>query len=139
AFIGRAQGRQPLAYGDAKACAFADETQALDFALQTLGNLLGQGGLAAWKHRSELLPTDAPEQITAAQRVGRGMGHLLQDAVPGLVPMGVIDEFEVIDVQQQEGQRRTQLPGLSEFLLGAFEEMPAVAALGQYVDGCQTM
>ncbi|MNE43213.1 hypothetical protein D3C80_1373780 [compost metagenome] len=51
----------------------------------------------------------------------------------------VIHLLEVVDVQQQERQGGAVLAGVFERLLGAFEEVPAVAALGQHVGGGQAM
>ena len=53
--------------------------------------------------------------------------------------VGVVDQFEVIDVQQQKRQRRAFFSCLFEFKVGAVEEVAAVAALGQDVGGSQAM
>lgn len=63
----------------------------------------------------------------------------MQHLVAFLVAIAVVDDFEIIDIQQQEGQRRTVFAGSVEGLLGAFEEVPAVAALGQHVGGGQAL
>ncbi|MNP26562.1 hypothetical protein D3C76_1194220 [compost metagenome] len=53
--------------------------------------------------------------------------------------VGVVDRLEVINVQHQKRQRLALLPGVCERAVGAFEEMTAVAALGQRIDGGQAM
>ena len=53
--------------------------------------------------------------------------------------VAVVDQLEVIDVQQQKGQWGTLQACLLEFAMGAFEEVSAVAALGQHVGGRQAM
>ncbi|MNT62313.1 hypothetical protein D3C72_2000220 [compost metagenome] len=53
--------------------------------------------------------------------------------------IGVVDLLEVIDIEQQEGQRRVFPPCHFERFLSAVEEVPAVAALGQDIRGCQQL
>ncbi|MNV16031.1 hypothetical protein D3C71_1067830 [compost metagenome] len=70
--------------------------------MQALGHLQGHLRRAAGKHRSELLAANAPEQIATAQRRAAAVGDVLQHVVAFLVAVGVVDHFEVIDVQHQE-------------------------------------
>ncbi len=53
--------------------------------------------------------------------------------------VAVVDALEVVDVQQQEGQWCSVFAGVVEGLLGAFEKVPTVAALGQHVGGGQAL
>lgn len=115
------------------------EAQPLDLPLQPLGYLLGDLRGTAWEHRRKLLATDAPEQVAPAQHRLAGVGDALQNIVALLVAVGVVDLLEVIDIQQQEGQGRFVQPGGFEGVVGAIEEVPAVAALGQHIGGGQAL
>lgn len=53
--------------------------------------------------------------------------------------VSVVDQFEIIDVQQQERHWRALQPCLLEFAVGTFEEVPTVAALGQHIGGRQPL
>ncbi|MNE40156.1 hypothetical protein D3C80_1341510 [compost metagenome] len=53
--------------------------------------------------------------------------------------VGVVDLLEVIDIQQQEGKRGALLAGQGKFAVGAFEEVPAVTALGEHIGGGQAL
>ncbi len=63
----------------------------------------------------------------------------MQHLIAHLVAVGVVDTLEVIDIQQQERQRRRELPRPLELGTGAFKEVPAVAALGQHIGGGQAL
>ncbi|MNP03215.1 hypothetical protein D3C76_950950 [compost metagenome] len=63
----------------------------------------------------------------------------MQHVVAFLVAVGVVDRFEVINIQHQKRQRLALLPGVCELAVSAFEEMMAIAALGQRVGGGQAM
>ena len=139
AFIFGSEAGQALADGDAERLAVMAEAQPLNLPLQALGHLHGHVRRATGEHRGEFLAADPPEHIAATQRPTPALGDPLQHVVAFLVAVGVVDHFEVIDVQQQERQRRALLSRLFEFVVGAFEEMPAVAALGQDVGGGQAL
>ena len=64
---------------------------------------------------------------------------MLQHLIAFLVAVTVVDALEVIDIQQQKGQRRAVFAGAVERLLSTLEEVPAVAALGQHIGGGQAL
>src|SRR3990167_252974 len=106
---------------------------------QVLDTQAGQGRLAAGKERGELFAANTPEQVATAQRGSTAVGQTLQDLVAHLVTVAVIDQLEVVQVDQQKGQRAAEFAGLLELALGALEEMSAVAALGQHIGGGQAV
>ncbi|MNR57559.1 hypothetical protein D3C85_1783670 [compost metagenome] len=78
------------------------EAQALNLALQAFGNLLSNLRRATREHCRKLFTTNTPELITAAQNCLAGISNALQHIVAFLMPVGVVDLLEVIDVEQQE-------------------------------------
>jgi hypothetical protein len=139
AFILGSEAGQALADGDAERLVVMVEAQPLNLPLQAFGHLHGHVWRAAGKHCGEFLTADPPEHIAATQCPASALGDPLQHVVAFLVAVGVVDHFEVIDVQQQERQRRALLPCLFELAMGAVEEVPAIAALGQPVGGGQAL
>ncbi len=55
------------------------------------------------------------------------------------MPIGIVDQLEVIDVQQQKRHWRAMQTGQFKLALRAFEKVPAVAALGEHVGGGQAL
>ena len=115
------------------------EAQLLNFPLQALGHLHGHPGLAAWKHCRKLLSADAPEHVTTTQCGATALSDALQYVVAFLVAIGVVHGLEIIDIQHQERQRGALGSRPLELVVGAFEKMPAVAALGQFVGSGQAL
>src|SRR5690606_7407065 len=129
----------PLTDRDAEVSGLGEERQTLDLARQPPGNLLGQRGFAAGKDRRELLATDTTEQIARAQGGRRRACYPRQHLIAHLMPVGVVDLLEVIDIQQQERQGTATLAGVFELRAGLLEEIAAVAALGKAIQCGQTM
>ena len=118
---------------------FVAEHQRLDFLAQPLGHLQGHLRWATRQDGGEFFAANAPEQVATAQYPATAFRDAPQHLVALQVAVGVVDVFEIIDVQQQERQRGALHAGVVEGLVGEFEEVSAVAALGQYVGGGEAM
>jgi hypothetical protein len=88
---GRADGRGDAERGDAPSDALGDQARPID-------RRLGEDD-------DELLPAEPDREVRAADALAEDPGDLAKDLVAGLVPAGVVEPLEVIEVDEEEGQR----------------------------------
>ena len=74
------------------------------------------------------------DHVRLPDRSTQRAGHHLQGLVAGMVPVGVVDLLEGVDVEQHQGQRVTEAPGGAQMLLDLVLEAPAVVDAGQFVE-----
>ena len=77
----------------------------------------------AREEQRELVASQA-EGLATLTQAGR---HLRQDLVTGRMPVPVVDLLEVVDVEQDEGQREALLLSLVQVVLEPLVEVPVVA------------
>jgi hypothetical protein len=73
------------------------------------GHGLGQGG--AGEENGELLAAEPAHQIAGAHGEAQRGGHCDQNLVADQMAVGVVDEFEVIEVDHQHGHRGAVVMG----------------------------
>jgi hypothetical protein len=96
------------------------------------------GGLA--EDDDKLLATVAGRQVGAAfEAGGDGAGDAAQAFVTGLVAVGVVEQFEVIDVAHHQGDAAGVAAGAPPFAGDVFVEVAAVGDAGQGVAGRQAL
>ncbi len=81
----------------------------------------------------ELLATQAPYQIGTAHGAGGQLRCLAQHGVACGVAPGVVDVFEVVQVQQQNGRGAALALGTAQLLAGEFDKGVAVVEAGEAV------
>ena len=148
--VGGALGRFAGA-GDADAGAdrhvvLTDEVGRTKLAGQPLGH--GQRPLQVRGVRGEdreLIATEACDEVAVAHRVREPFRHCLEQAVPGSVTKGVIDDLEVIEVDEEHRSDRVaiaQLVAVEDALEVELERAPVGCAgervaLGEVLDVTQ--
>ena len=75
---------------------------ALQGKADALGNRGGFVQVGGRKHHHKLVPAHACQDIVLPQTGLEGMGGCPQDLIAHLVPMGIVDLFEVIDIDCQD-------------------------------------
>ena len=70
----------------------------LDLGTQALAGLLGCLAGAVPDHQRELLTAVAGQQLVLAHDLAHGLRDLTQDEIAGLMPVGVVEPLEVVDV-----------------------------------------
>ncbi len=83
---------------DAQGLVLDEDAQLLGQADGVLGHGLGQD-------QHELLAPVATERVADAHPVGHEVGELAQHGVAGVVPVGVVDRLEAIDVDEGDAER----------------------------------
>ncbi len=76
-----------------------DHERALDGAHQALGHRHSHGGSSAGEEDGELVAAEARKGIPVAQLLTQVRTHFAQEQVPDVVPEGVVDLLEPVEVQ----------------------------------------
>ena len=85
----------------------------------------------------ELLPSKSTAQVRLTERRLDLPHHGLQHLIARCVAVGIVDLFEVVNVQQQRTQRDSVAPGIGEHGVGLFIESATVVHSRQIVrTGC---
>ena len=61
--------------------------------------------VAVEEHGAKLVATDPDQDVRVAQRAGEPWAELAEQLVPGRVAEGVVDLLEVVEVDEEKGQR----------------------------------
>jgi hypothetical protein len=100
---------------------------------QLVGGRDGRGAGGLGQQHDELLAAVAPDDVRDARGVADALCGLAQHRIPGRVAVGVVDELEVIDVEQQARERPGMPGGQCDGLMGARVELATVEEPGQPV------
>ena len=96
-------------------------------ALQPGRDALGLLILRAWAQDDELVAAEARQDVARAQRRFPAARHLDEQLVAGRVSERVVDQLELIDVGDQDGQRPpSRLAGAVERLLQFLQQGRAI-------------
>src|ERR1039458_1309604 len=85
-----------------------------DASAQPVGDLGGGLEVAIRKQQPELLFTDTSEEIAGAQLGAPGGGGRFEQSVSGWVTVGVVELFEVIQVEDRDRQLLAVARGVGE-------------------------
>ncbi len=80
----------------------------------------------------ELVPAEPGRGVTCPQRAHQAPGHGDQQLVTGGVPQTVVDQLEVVEVEEQDGQRRQGPSGAGQ---GVLQPVPEQGPVGQTAQG----
>jgi len=83
--------------------------------------------------KEKLVPSVASEEIVGAKAGGDDFNDLLQSSVAGRVSSGVVDLFEMIDVDERDGELVAVSFGAYEFECEALVDAAAVECAGDVV------
>jgi hypothetical protein len=81
----------------------------------------------------ELLAAITRQQVGLADRAQEDVGELAEDRVPALMPMGVVDGLEVVQVEKDQRKIRPVALGPLVLLFQPLIEVTVVVELGQVV------
>ena len=88
---------------------------------QAGGRLGGAGLVVAREHESKLVAAQPGDGVRVAQPAAHAFGDLLQHHVSGLVPVGVVDLLETVQIHDQERHRLVLALGRQDGLVQAVE------------------
>jgi hypothetical protein len=74
----------------------------------------------------EFLAAKSSDEVDAAHAVKRSVGKVSKHAIPHDVAVRVVDEFEVIDVEQQDGRTRLVPTDTVDQLVQTRKQIPTV-------------
>jgi len=103
-----------------------DHERALDGAHQALGHRHSHGGSSAGEEDGELVAAEARKGIPVAQLLTQVRTHFAQEQVPDVVPEGVVDLLEPVEVHEEQGDAGAVTAGEVERVLDAVVEQDAV-------------
>ena len=98
-----------------------------------LGDLEGRGNPGVGEQDRELLPAVAPGEVPGPQRAPQHRADVGENLVPHRMTPLVIDALEVVEVDQQQPQRRRRCGGLGEQALHRVRDRTLVGQPGQAV------
>jgi len=75
----------------------------LDDLTQALGHVQSLFGTCLRQHSSEFFTTNTPENIDVAQGFLKKSSQFLQHEIARVMPVRIVDAFEVINVDHQQG------------------------------------
>ena len=78
--------------------------------------------VGAGEDQQQLLAADAVGELERAQRLAHLVGDVAQDGVARLVPVGVVDVLEAVQVEEHEGDRHLHEGRLLADLLEALAQ-----------------
>ena len=85
------------------------------------------------KDHGELVPAEARHRVAGPRRGPQAHGDQLEQPVPLLVPQGVVDRLETVEVEEQQSENLTVALGPRHRLVQAVQEQTAVREAGQRV------
>jgi hypothetical protein len=77
------------------------------------------GAAGAGEQDDELVAAVAGDDVVVAQLAAQGIGHDPQPFVAGLVALVIVDGLEVVEIEQQAGERRAGAAGAGDLLAHA--------------------
>lgn len=84
----------------------------------------------------ELFPAKTRDQVGATDCCEQATGEFLQDEIPTLVAVFIVDPFEVIDVDHEETERLPRAMGARDFAQERFVEQSAVCKMRERIMSC---
>jgi hypothetical protein len=119
---------QPDAYADVERAAIPDKPQLLHAKSEAFGNLQRISAVAMLQKNAKLVAAQSREEITSLKATLQRVGRLPQQCVARGVTAGIIDDFELIEIEKHQGvlAARASKPVKAVFEIG-FE----LAAIGE--------
>ena len=89
------------------------------------------------QQHGELIAADPCQRVAIANAALKTLPHELQRDIAHLVPEGVIDRLEAIEVQHEHGEHGAVAPRMPHGLMQAIGEQGAVRQSGEAIGVCQ--
>ena len=102
-----------------------------DLAPQPFGQMGGFGHVAMRYQHREFLAAPARQQVGRAQIVLDQLRKPDQNLITHLMAVAVVDRLEVVDIEEQQGERRFVAVCPRDFSRSDLLEMPPVPGAGQ--------
>ena len=103
----------------------------------TLGHFRRPELIGGNQQTYEFLAAEPRRQVKGTRQRLQGFRHGHQGPVTGFVPVTVIDAFEMVDIDHQQGGIGTVSFAALEFRFGDFGEGPSVGQAGQWIGSSQ--
>ena len=100
-----------------------------------LGDSGGDDERRVRHHDDEFLAAEPADEIGAAHDAAHALGEMLQHLVAGVMAVGVVDRFEMVDVEHHQRQRAALMRGLVEQSGEMRLEIAPIVEAGQRIDG----
>ncbi len=94
---------------------------------------LGPGGIGVGQDEEELVAAEVGDGVALPDALQQLLGRHFQEAIAGLVPQGIVDLLEAVEIQQHDRQRFLVPPRPRQGLLQTVVEEKAVRQAGQGV------
>ena len=92
----------------------------------------GDAGLAAQQH-DEFIAAQARRVVDLARKTVQAARHLLEDFIARFGAVAVVDDLEVVEVEQADGQQALAFACQEQFLFEAGGQRGTVGQTGQYI------
>ena len=112
-----------------RGAAAAEVERPVERALEPLGQRLGTVDVAVGAEDDELVAAEPADGVAGPGAAGQPLGELPQQVVADLVPEGVVDLLEAVDVEEEHGHRRPA--GTLELGVDELEQPRPVGQLGR--------
>ena len=89
--------------------------------------------LQPFKHDDKLVTPQTGHGVQFAQGIFQALRHLTQQLIAGLVPIQVVDVFEVVQIKEDQGAEMAIAPAQGSGLLQAVTQQATVGQAGQRV------
>src|SRR3954471_314785 len=126
-------GRNPTAEGDRDARIVEDEVMPLTGATKIVTAASSVLASGFRKDETQLFSTVASQTLLAPRAVPKHSGQLTQHEVAGQVPVPVVHVLEVVDVDQQDGQRAAVSRRACDLTLEKLKQVAPVVELGERI------
>ncbi len=100
--------------------------RASDSAIRSATRIASRSVLDVLDQDGELVAAEARDGVARAQRLLEARRDRGEQLVAGGVPEAVVDELELVEVEEEDGDRAVGAPRLAEGVLEAVEEEGAV-------------
>ena len=84
-------------------------------------------------HHAKFIATDAGENVSLAPDGTQHLGDILQQGIPDIVALLVVDAFKAVDIQKSEHAIVAKAAHPVKFLLSQQVEAPTIVEPGQFV------
>ena len=101
--------------------------------LQAGGDLPHRGRVRAGKDDGELVAADARRSVGLPHLDFEHAADIAEQGVPRTVAPSVVDAFEVVAIEVEEGNGAARPAGPLQFVVGRLQEGPAVGQAGEHV------
>ena len=98
---------------------------------QTLGNLHRRQQFGFGEHQAEFFAAKARRHVVLPQMLQQNLGHLHQHHIPLLMTVGIVDPFEMVDIDHDQREGGVAPGAALELFFQGLHQAAAIAEVGQ--------